>query len=129
MWLMINLHIWFYMWLRYIVVENIGLTPIQCSIPLQKDNRRWLNFAYLIIWGIIINRPLKKTHLCFVKMIMMQRDTLKSHYVPVIVFLNYFKIKKCNEISVLYSEWGDMFIRGLLFRWASTIKIQLSVLV
>jgi len=27
------------------------------------------------------------------------------------------------------SEWGDLSIRGLLFQWASTIKIQLSVLV
>jgi hypothetical protein len=27
------------------------------------------------------------------------------------------------------SEWGDMSIRELLFQWASTIKIQLSVLV
>ena len=27
------------------------------------------------------------------------------------------------------SEWGDMYIRGLLFQWASTIKIKLSVLV
>ena len=27
------------------------------------------------------------------------------------------------------SECGDMFIRGLLFQWASTIQIQLSVLV
>ena len=27
------------------------------------------------------------------------------------------------------SEWGDMSIQGLLFQWASTIKIQLSVLV
>jgi hypothetical protein len=27
------------------------------------------------------------------------------------------------------SEWGHMSIRGLLFQWASTIKIQLSVLV
>jgi hypothetical protein len=27
------------------------------------------------------------------------------------------------------SEWGDMSIRGLLFQLASTIKIQLSVLV
>jgi hypothetical protein len=27
------------------------------------------------------------------------------------------------------SEWGDMSIRGLLFQWASTIQIQLSVLV
>jgi hypothetical protein len=26
-------------------------------------------------------------------------------------------------------EWGDMFIRELLFQWASTIKIQLSALV
>ena len=26
------------------------------------------------------------------------------------------------------SRWGDMSIRGLLFHWASTIKIQLSVL-
>jgi len=26
-------------------------------------------------------------------------------------------------------EWGDMSIRGLLFQGASTIKIQLSVLV
>jgi hypothetical protein len=25
--------------------------------------------------------------------------------------------------------WSDMFIRGLLFQWASTITIQLSVLV
>jgi len=27
------------------------------------------------------------------------------------------------------SEWGDMSIRGLLFQWTSTIKIQLSMLV
>jgi hypothetical protein len=27
------------------------------------------------------------------------------------------------------SEWGNMSIRGLLFQWASTINIQLSVLV
>jgi hypothetical protein len=27
------------------------------------------------------------------------------------------------------SEWGDMSIRGLLFQWARTIKIQLRVLV
>jgi hypothetical protein len=27
------------------------------------------------------------------------------------------------------SEWGDMSIYRLLFQWASTIKIQLSVLV
>ena len=27
------------------------------------------------------------------------------------------------------SKWGDMSIRGLLFQWASTIKIQLGVLV
>ena len=27
------------------------------------------------------------------------------------------------------SEWGEISIRGLLFQWASTIKIQLSVLV
>jgi len=27
------------------------------------------------------------------------------------------------------SEWGDMYIYGLLFRWASTISIQQSVLV
>jgi hypothetical protein len=27
------------------------------------------------------------------------------------------------------SEWSDMSIRGLLFQWASTIKIQLSMLV
>ena len=25
------------------------------------------------------------------------------------------------------SEWGNMSIRGLLFQWASTIKIQLNV--
>ena len=27
------------------------------------------------------------------------------------------------------SEWSDMFTRGLLFQWASTVKIQHSVLV
>ena len=27
------------------------------------------------------------------------------------------------------SEWGDMSIGGLLSQWASTVKIQLSVLV
>jgi hypothetical protein len=26
-------------------------------------------------------------------------------------------------------KWGDMFILGLLFQWASTIKIQQSALV
>jgi len=27
------------------------------------------------------------------------------------------------------SVWGDMSIHGLFFQWASTIKIQLNVLV
>jgi len=27
------------------------------------------------------------------------------------------------------SEWGDIAIRGMLFQWISTMKIQLSVLV
>ena len=27
------------------------------------------------------------------------------------------------------SEWGDMYTRGLLFQLASTLKIQLSVLI
>jgi hypothetical protein len=27
------------------------------------------------------------------------------------------------------SKWGDISTRGLLFQWASTIKIQLSMLV
>jgi hypothetical protein len=27
------------------------------------------------------------------------------------------------------AEWSDMSIRGLLFQWASTIQIQLNVLV
>jgi hypothetical protein len=26
------------------------------------------------------------------------------------------------------SKWSDMYIRGLLFKWASIIKIQLSML-
>jgi hypothetical protein len=34
-----------------------------------------------------------------------------------------------TQIQENVSEWGGMFIRGLLFQWASTIKIQLSVLV
>ena len=60
-------------------------------------------------------------------MIMMQRDTLKSHYVPVIVFFNYFKIKKCNEISVLYSVVRD---RPLLSIHANRIdSVLVSVLV
>ena len=32
-----------------------------------------------------------------------------------------------NQNNVL--EWGDMSIHRLLFQWASTIKIQISVLV
>jgi hypothetical protein len=32
-----------------------------------------------------------------------------------------------NQYNV--SEWSDISTRGLLFQWASTIKIQLSVLV
>jgi len=27
------------------------------------------------------------------------------------------------------SEWGDMSIRGLLYQWASIIKLQLSELI
>jgi hypothetical protein len=33
----------------------------------------------------------------------------------------------CNQENV--SEWGEMSFRGLLFQWASTIEIQLSMLV
>jgi hypothetical protein len=32
-----------------------------------------------------------------------------------------------NQYNV--SEWGNLSIRGLLFQWASTITIQLNVLV
>jgi hypothetical protein len=32
-----------------------------------------------------------------------------------------------NQVNV--SEWGGISIRGLLFQWSSTIKIQLSMLV
>jgi hypothetical protein len=32
-----------------------------------------------------------------------------------------------NQYNV--SEWGNVSIRGLLFQWASTITIQLNVLV
>jgi len=37
------------------------------------------------------------------------------------------KKEKCYLDNL--SEWGYMSIRGLLFQWASTINIQLSVLV
>ena len=47
-------------------------------------------------------------------------------------FVNFYNIhiwpkwpKKFNNVS----EWGDMSISGLLFQWASTLKIQLRVLV
>ena len=33
----------------------------------------------------------------------------------------------CNQNNV--SEWSDMSTRGLLFQWASTMEVQLSVLV
>jgi hypothetical protein len=40
--------------------------------------------------------------------------------------------RKAESWSVLnqdnVSEWGDMSFRGLLFRWVSTEKIQLSML-
>jgi hypothetical protein len=35
----------------------------------------------------------------------------------------------CNRNQNKVSEWSDMSIPGLLFHWASTTKIQLSVLV
>jgi hypothetical protein len=34
-----------------------------------------------------------------------------------------------NQANVFKYEWGDMSIHGLLFQWASTVKIQLSVLI
>ena len=37
----------------------------------------------------------------------------------------YWLARNQNNVS----EWDDMFIRGLLFQWAGTIKIQLSMLV
>ena len=39
------------------------------------------------------------------------------------------KKKRLSRNQDNVSEWGDMSIRGLLFQWTSTIKIQLSVLV
>ena len=38
---------------------------------------------------------------------------------------NDWLIRNQNNVS----EWSDMSTRGLMFQWASTIKIQLSVLV
>ena len=35
----------------------------------------------------------------------------------------YWLARNGNSVS----EWSDMFIRGLLFKWYSTIKIQLEV--
>jgi hypothetical protein len=46
------------------------------------------------------------------------------------IFLIYRKSKEWlarNQNNV--SEWSDMSIHGLLFRWASTIRVQLNVLV
>ena len=40
---------------------------------------------------------------------------------------NYITMYHMNLINV--SECGDMSLSGLLFRWASTVDIQLSVLV
>ena len=40
---------------------------------------------------------------------------------------NYITMYHMNLINV--SECGDMSLSGLLFRWASTVYIQLSVLV
>jgi hypothetical protein len=38
--------------------------------------------------------------------------------------IKYWLARKQDNMS----EWRDISIRGLLFQWASTIKIQLSVL-
>ena len=41
-----------------------------------------------------------------------------------------WKSKKAGWLGIrIMCEWSDMSTRGLLFQWASTIKIQLSVLV
>jgi hypothetical protein len=37
----------------------------------------------------------------------------------------YWLVRNQNNVS----EWSDMSTYGLLFQWASTMKIQLSVLV
>ena len=39
--------------------------------------------------------------------------------------IKYWLARNCDNVS----EWSDMSTRGLLFQWAITIKIQLSLLV
>jgi hypothetical protein len=61
-------------------------------------------------------------------------DLILKLYAFDIFYLSYFPSKRQNgprsmQERWLRIRWGDMSICGLLFQWASIIKIQLSVLV
>jgi hypothetical protein len=66
------------------------------------------------------------------------KKTLKDHQsllpnstlsINTFMFINRMKMWSWRSTFFNMSEWGDMSIRGLLFQLASTIKIQLRVLV
>jgi hypothetical protein len=57
---------------------------------------------------------------------------IKDYYIGICCFSAALR-RKSKKWSTLnwdnVSEWSDMSTRGMLFQWASSIKIQLSVLV
>jgi hypothetical protein len=56
-------------------------------------------------------------------------QTFKNHIHNNIVTVACGEPLLVRNQDIIVSEWGDMSIHGLLFQWANTIKIQLSVLV
>jgi hypothetical protein len=84
-----------------------------CGQDQLLNHQNYNNIIHVVKWMHDIVK-LKRKNPVYTKIIVLSDKAI----------LTYFFLNQDNV-----SEWGDMFIRRLLFQCASTIKIQLNMLV
>ena len=138
--------------LTYVVIQHAGArcTHLSCTVHLQTVKRNW-HMYYITLWTCHqIFVPVKKIPLEHniggVMVNVVTSSAVDRGLEPRLGQTKDYKIGICCfsakhaalSIKRKYwlacgqdhvTEWGDMSTRGLLFQWASTIKIQLSVMV
>jgi hypothetical protein len=86
----------------------------------------WLFISYNLI---IIICCCQNTANTMILWIFFTRMFISCDLVIFLFFWPKFNFNRLRQNQDNVSEWGNISIRGLLFQWASTIKIQLSVLI
>ena len=135
--------------LTYVVIQHTGAlcTHLSCTVYLQTVKRNW-HMYYITLWTCHqIFVPVKKIPLKhYIGGLMVNSSAVDRGLEPRLgqtkdnkIGICFFSAKHAelsrkskdllarNQDNV--SKWGDMSTRRLLFQWASTIKIQLSMLV